>query len=85
MNARRCATAQDAAAYLSIPVAEFLRRPIGEVRFGARVRYDLRAIDAHLDRLSGLAPSSPAAHPDDAEAAFDRSFRPVLSHDARRS
>ena len=76
--------AAEAAAYVSIPVAEFERLGIGLVRMGTKVRYDRVATDRHLDALAGISAPSPAQEADnDPEAAFDRS-RPDLRHASRR-
>ncbi len=79
MNSPRLLTDAEAAAYLSIPVAEFIRQGIGRVPLGKYVRYDRRALDDHLDRLSGL--TSVSANDDSADAAFDRS----VQHDPHRA
>lgn len=84
----RLLTAEQAAAYLGgLPVAAFRRLRLGEVSLGPRVFYDRHALDAHLDRASGLAALSPAIGPaaanDDPEAAFARSA-PDLSDASRR-
>lgn len=77
--APRLLTDDQAAEYLSIPVAELVRQGIGRVPFGKYVRYDRRALDAHLDNLSGLAPVS--SNDDSPDAAFDRS----VQHDTPRA
>lgn len=74
----RLLTEDQAADYLGdIPVREVVRQGVGRVPIGRYVRYDIRAIDAWLDGLSGLgAKSSTAANPaddlDEAEAALAR-------------
>lgn len=67
----RLLTDEQAAAYLSMPVATVVREGIGRVRFGRHTRYDRAAIDAWLDERAGLTPRI-AETPDSAEAAFDR-------------
>jgi hypothetical protein len=76
--APRLLTAEQAAGYLgSISVAAFKRLRLGEVPIGPSIRYDRHVLDAHLDRIAGMAPQSPPAglmaDNDDPEAAFDRS------------
>jgi len=67
----RLLTSAQAAQYLNLPKAETIRQAIGRIQIGARVLYDRVAIDAHLDRLAGLAaPLLPAR--EEAEAALDR-------------
>lgn len=74
----RLLTEQQAAEYLgAIPVAELRRAGIGRVPVGRCVRYDIRAIDAWLDSLSGIAakslpPAANQAEEDPAEAALAR-------------
>ncbi len=73
----RLLTADQAAIYLSLPKATVVREGIGRIRLSAFTRYDIRAIDAWLDGLSGLSKTNmtqpaPSAANDDAEAAFDR-------------
>lgn len=74
----RLLTKDQLADYLGdIPVREVVRQGVGRVPIGQHVRYDIRAIDAWLDSLSGLVPNSaeaapPADDPDDAEAALAR-------------
>lgn len=74
----RLLTEDQVADYLGdLPVAEVKRQGVGRVPIGRCVRYDIRAIDAWLDSLSGLIPNSapaatPADAPDDAEAALAR-------------
>lgn len=71
----RLLTEKAAAEYLSIPVTDFKRLCVGRVPLGTRVRYDRVALDAHLDRISGLAPQSRQStkvDDDDPDAAFDR-------------
>lgn len=83
----RLLTDKAAAQYVSLPVAEFKRLAIGRVPMGSRVRYDRRALDAHLDRLSGIAPQSSAptlVDDDSPDAAFDR-FLECKSDATRRS
>ncbi len=77
-------TADEAASYLRLPKKTFERLCIARVLMGTAIRYDRRALDAHLDALSGLASPSPAsAANDDPEAAFERSA-PDLRHAPRR-
>ncbi|MFA4900559.1 MAG: hypothetical protein WC563_13640 [Brevundimonas sp.] len=54
MTDRRLLTEQEAAAYLALPAATVRKLPFGHVRLGCRHRYDRKALDAHLDRVSGL-------------------------------
>lgn len=73
----RLLTEDQVADYLGdIPVREVVRQGVGRVPIGRYVRYDIRAIDAWLDSLSGLIPNSPEAAPpadlDDPEAALVR-------------
>ena len=76
---------REAAAYLSISVAELKRFNVGRIHFGSSVRYDKNALDAYLDEQSGLT-SRHATHipSDDAEDAFDRSV-PALPNAPRPS
>ena len=64
-------TLSEAAAYVSLPQAEVRRLGLGRIPLGTRFRYDKNAIDAALDRLSGLDSSS-TPRSSDAEAALDR-------------
>lgn len=58
----RLLTKDQAADYLGeIPVTEVVRQGIGRVPIGQHIRYDIRAIDAWLDELSGLSAKSPVA------------------------
>lgn len=88
MPAQRLLDERALAHYLGdIPVAEAARTAVGRVRWGRSWRWDIRAIDAHLDALMKVAPESvPAANDakpapptapidDDPEAAFDRSAK----------
>lgn len=69
----RLLTASEAAAYFRLSVKAFERLNVGRVSFGTRVLYDRKALDAHLDRISGVAQPGLAPHDnDDAEAALDR-------------
>lgn len=74
----RLLTEEQVADYLGdIPLSEVKRQGVGRVPIGRCVRYDLRAIDAWLDSLSGLIPNSatPAAvkaEDDSPEAALAR-------------
>lgn len=71
--APRLLTAQEAADYFRLSVKAFERLKVGRVPFGAAIRYDRRALDAHLDEIAGLAPPLPAHSADnDPEAALDR-------------
>lgn len=54
----RLLTEKEAAQYLGLPVAAVRRLMFGHVRLGARRRYDRRALDAYLDRLSGFEASN---------------------------
>ncbi len=83
----RLLTDKAAADYVSLPVAEFKRLMIGRVPLGTKVRYDRRALDAHLDRISGIAAQSPSptqVEDDSPDAAFDR-FLECKPDAARRS
>lgn len=84
MTDPRLLTAKEAAGYFRLPVTAFERLRIGRVCFGARVLYDRKALDAHLDELAGLAPQSGPTADNDAEAALDR-FTARFSSAARRS
>lgn len=73
----RLMTLEEAAEYCGrLPLAEFKRLGWGRVPALRSERYDVVAIDAMLDALSGLsAKSTTPAHPevaDDPEAALDR-------------
>lgn len=83
--ASRLLTAQEAAAYFRLSVKAFERLNVGRVPFGAAIRYDRRALDAHLDEIAGLAPPLPV-HPadNDPEAALDR-FTATRAHASGRS
>jgi hypothetical protein len=75
----RLLTADQAAIYLSLPKATVIREGIGRLRLGIFTRYDLRAIDAWLDGMSGLEKpnlnqAALTAANDDAEAALERFF-----------
>lgn len=52
---RRLLTDEQAANYLSLPLASMKRMAVGRVVVDGRVRWDRNAIDAWLDRESGLA------------------------------
>lgn len=78
----RLLTQEEAAQYLgNITVRSLKRLRLGVVLLGSTVRYDRLALDAHLDKLAGLAPATPppsdtkpGANDDDTpEAAFERS------------
>jgi hypothetical protein len=78
----RLLTEGQAAAYLNVPAAEVRRQGWGRIRLGIHTRYDVNALDAHLDELMGVAPQSAAPNADnDAEAALARS----IDHAARRA
>ncbi|MGR6534244.1 helix-turn-helix domain-containing protein [Brevundimonas sp. RM1] len=57
----RLLTEQEAADYLRVPAATLRRLSLGRVVLGTRHRYDRKALDHHLDQLSGLEIASP--HP----------------------
>jgi predicted component of type VI protein secretion system len=76
----RLMTETEAAEYLSLPVASVKKLAVGRVRLGSRTRFDRRALDAHLDALSGL--STPTLSDDDMDAEFDR-FAATLNRPAR--
>jgi predicted DNA-binding transcriptional regulator AlpA len=65
-----------AAAYVGLSSAVFARR-VAEgdypkpLAYGSRRQWDVRALDAAIDRLSGLAASSPA---DESEEAIQRAI-----------
>lgn len=62
----RMLTTEMACAYLSVKTMSAV--PVRPCKIGSLVRYDLRALDAWLDHLSGLSPSGPkAAEPSPAE------------------
>lgn len=70
--APRLLTDQQAAAYLSVPVATMKRLLTGRIIIEGRVRWDRRALDAWLDRESGLgAPGEKNEHRSEAETALD--------------
>ena len=50
----RLLSAEQAASYLSIPVAAFKRLAIGWVKLGNYIRYDRYAIDQWVDSVSGI-------------------------------
>lgn len=52
---------QDAAAYLSLPNAAMRRIRAGRVIVDGRVRWDRQALDAWLDRESGISATTPAS------------------------
>lgn len=53
----RLLTEKEAAAYLRLPISTVRGLSVGQVRLGARRRYDRVALDAYLDRLAGLQAS----------------------------
>jgi hypothetical protein len=66
----RLLTAREAAAYFRLSVARFRQLRLGEVSLGSKVLYDRHALDAYLDRVSGLdRVNSPS---DEAEVALAR-------------
>jgi len=76
--APRLLTAEQAAAYLgyattgvlaNLPVKPLVMAEKGP---GSQPKYDIRALDAFLDQLSGLRPpeAAPAAPADDADTAY---------------
>lgn len=77
-HAPRLLGAEQACAYLGLKSRDGLNSvPVRPVRIGARVLWDVRAIDAWLDQLAGLSPfadlaaqpSSPVGD-DDPDAAL---------------
>lgn len=68
----RLLTEKEAAEYLRLPVTEVRKLAFGHVILGTKHRYDRKALDAHLDRLAGLAPQSAANQDDDPEAELAR-------------
>ena len=66
----RLLTAAEAAAYFRLPVSRFRQLRLGEITFGSKVLYDRHALDAYLDRASGLAGPGPAL--DEADSALAR-------------
>ncbi len=68
--APRLLTKEEAATYLSLPVATVVRLGIGRVRLGIHTRYDVAALDEHLDAMRGAVAN--AAPSDEAEAALAR-------------
>lgn len=79
----RLLTEDQAAAYLNVPAAEVRRQGWGRIRLGIHTRYDVNALDARLDELTGLA-ANVEHHDNDAEAALAR-FTANRSHASRRS
>lgn len=67
----RLLTEKEAGEYLRLPVTEVRKLPCGRVVMGTKVRYDRKAIDAHLDRIAGLVVHS-AANEDDPDAELER-------------
>ena len=63
---------KQAAEYLNIPEAEVKRLTFGRVQLGSKLLYDRHALDAELDRLSGLESHDNRSNDNEAEAAFDR-------------
>lgn len=77
----RLLTPEQAAEYLSLPVATVVREGWGRVQLGIYTRYDVNALDALLDERSGLtAQSAPPAADNDAEAALARSISGATRH-----
>lgn len=70
----RLLTKDQACEYLALKTMSAV--PVRPCKIGSLVRYDLRALDAWLDQLSGLSPSTPSAAPpatsadDDPDAAL---------------
>ena len=85
----RLLTDEEAAAYLSLPVTVVGKLTVGRVQLGGKRRFDRRALDVHLDALSGLpsqstAPASPSRDDDSPDAALER-FAERQSHAPRLS
>lgn len=80
----RLLTSKEAAAYVRLPVAQFVRLRLAMVCFGRKVLYDRIAIDAYLDGISGLDSRVVVPTQDDPEAALAR-FTADLENDSRRS
>lgn len=68
----RLLRAREAAEYLALPVAGFLRLGIGKVHLGSRVRYDLVALDEWLNEQRGRSTETRPTSEDDADAALAR-------------
>ena len=68
INSKRVLTASEASYYLGLPVAAVRRMRIGEIRLGAAIRYDLKAIDLYLDKANQLSSAGDSDSP--AEAAL---------------
>lgn len=79
----RLLQANEGAAYFGLPVAQFERLRIGRACFGTKVRYDKRALDAFLDRLSDISSPTPQHSGNDPEAALDR-FTARFANPSRR-
>ena len=67
----RLLTETEAAAYLSLPLAAMKRIMAGRVLIDGRVRWDRRALDAWLDRESGLSASEAHQERNAADEALD--------------
>lgn len=65
----RLLTERQAADYLSLPLTDVQKLSFGRIVLGTKQRFDRKALDAHLDRLSGLASQSVTPQ-SDAEAAL---------------
>ena len=66
----RLLTEREASEYLRLPAATVRKLSFGQVRLGARRRYDRKALDLHLDRMAGLdSPAEPNVNEADAELA----------------
>lgn len=81
--APRLLTLDEAAGYLSLPLATTRRLGIGRVRLGTKTRYDRVALDAYLDEQRGVTPDEPQPA-NEAEAALER-FTQRYANVARRS
>lgn len=70
-TAPRLLTDAEAADYLSLPQAAMRRIMSGRVLIDGRIRWDRRALDAWLDRESGLSVSDVQHERNTADEAFD--------------
>jgi len=65
---RRLLTLEEAADYMSLPVATTRKLGIGRICLGGKIRYDRISIDEHLDAEQGRA--STVANDETPEAAL---------------
>jgi len=74
---QRMLTREEAAAYLALSPYQFderVRPHLPAARWGNSVRFDIRALDLYLDRISGLD-SAVARSRDELDVAFGSSHR----------